>query len=328
MLTRKWCPSGSLILGLVVTLLTISVSWGQEEPPAPADAAEIEAKRAEAARAAEEALADAPAEDDGVVAAEPQKELNLLTLLIDGGFLMIPIAMMSILVGVFGFERFMALRRQKVIPEDLVLELGELANRKGGLDPRLAYRICQKRRSTASAVIRAALLKVGRPHSEVEKAVVEASEREAALLYKNVRPIGLAAAVTPLLGLLGTVWGMIQAFFVTAQSTTGAKAADLANGIYVALVTTLGGLSVAIVAAILSHYYEGKIQTLFRDIEDLLQSLLPQLERYEGKLRVARWEVGNSSPELEDEPEPPKSSTPAPSPTADSQPEPAPAPSK
>lgn len=326
MLIRRCCRPGALALGLAVALLTAPVGLAQEQPPTPADPAEIEAKRAEAARAAEEALADAPAETDGVAPAEPQKELNLLTLLVDGGFLMIPIGMMSILVGVYGFERFLALRRHKVIPEDLVLELGELANRKGGLDPRLAYRVCQKRRSTASAVIRAALLKVGRPHSEVEKAVDEASEREAALLYKNVRPIGLAAAVTPLLGLLGTVWGMIQAFFVTAQSTTGAKAADLAEGIYVALVTTLGGLSVAIVAAILSHYYEGRIQSLFRDIEDLLQSLLPQLERYEGKLRVARWEVG-SSPELEDEPEAERS-TPAPAPSSDGQPEPAPAPSK
>jgi biopolymer transport protein ExbB len=200
---------------------------------------------------------------------------------------------MSLIVVAFSLERALALRRGRVIPRRLVRELGELTRAPGGFDPRAAYRICQQSRSATPYVIRAALLKVRRPLSEIEHAVAEASDREAEKLYGNVRPIYLAVTITPLLGLLGTVQGMIQAFFITAESSLGVnKAQSLAGGIYVALVTTFAGLSVAIPAAIIAHYFEGRIQRLFRDIDDLVQSLLPQLERFEGKLRAGRGELG------------------------------------
>jgi biopolymer transport protein ExbB len=112
-------------------------------------------------------------------------------------------------------------------------------------------------------------------------------------LYANVRWLSLAAAVAPLLGLLGTVWGMIVAFHQTTQLETGQNKADfLAEGIYVALVTTLGGLAVAIPAAILAHYFEGRIQALFHQTDELLFNLLPQIERYEGRLRVSHQSLG------------------------------------
>jgi len=146
------------------------------------------------------------------------------------------------------------------------------------------------------------LLKVGRPQSEIEHAVIEASEREADRLYSNVRTLNLAAAVTPLLGLLGTVLGMIQAFFVTANMEEKAnKAEQLASGIYVALVTTFAGLAVAIPAAVFAHLLEGRIQSLLRDIDDLLFNLLPQVERYEGKLRVSREQLGESRQSVDTE---------------------------
>ena len=91
------------------------------------------------------------------------------------------------------------------------------------------------------------LVKVGRPHSEVEHAVSEAAEREAERAYANVRWLNLCTAVTPLMGLLGTVWGMIVAFHQTTLLAPGQdRATQLAQGIYIALVTTLGGLMVAI----------------------------------------------------------------------------------
>jgi biopolymer transport protein ExbB len=218
---------------------------------------------------------------------------------------MVPIFLMSLLVVTFVIERFIALSRERVIPDALVTELGQTGGGQGAFDPRQAYRTCQRFPSSASTVIRAMLLKVGRPHSEVEHAVAEASEREAERIYANVRWLNLAAAVTPLMGLLGTVWGMIRAFHDTTQLAPGQNKADyLAEGIYVALVTTLGGLSVAIPAAIFAHYFEGKITRLFHEIDELLFNLMPQVERYEGRVRFSQkmGEGKSDAPSTESEP--------------------------
>ena len=212
--------------------------------------------------------------------------MPILELILKGGWLMVPIALMSLIVVAIGVERALGLRRRRVLPRALVLGLGEMADR-STFEPRHAYRLCQHYPSSAARVIRAMLLKVGRPHGEVEHTVAEACQAEADRLYGNVRTLNLAAAITPLLGLLGTVWGMITSFFVTANLPLGSnKGQALAEGIYVALVTTFAGLAVAIPAAVLAHLFEGRILKLIREVEHLLGSLLPQVEQYEGKLRI------------------------------------------
>ena len=164
-----------------------------------------------------------------------------------------------------------------MLDPDLVNGLGDLGKESGGFDPRKAYQICQRFPCAAATVIRAMLLKIGRPHAEVEHAVNEASEREAAALYANVRWLNLAAAVAPLLGLLGTVWGILQAFYATAAIQSKAVKADvLAEKISLALVTTLGGLAVAIPAAILGPLH-GRSNPKFvsPDRRVAVQSLTP-----------------------------------------------------
>ncbi len=238
------------------------------------------------------ALTPSLAFSQDATSAAPRPEIesiNIFTLLVQGGAFMIPILLMSLLVVTFTIERFIGLRRDRVLPEALVAGLGQLGGPQGGFDPRKAYKLCQQYPSAAATVVRAMLLKVGRPHNELEHAVAEAGEREANRLYANVRWLILAAAVAPLLGLLGTVWGMIRAFHDTTQLTPDLNKADyLAEGIYVALVTTLGGLCVAIPAAIFAHYFEGRVQTLFHQIDEMLFNLMPQVERFEGRVRFGR----------------------------------------
>jgi biopolymer transport protein ExbB len=242
--------------------------------------------RAEAraeARAAEQKNAD----DEQASVADDLPKLNPLELALAGGPLMIPIAALSVVVVMVAIERVLAIRRSRVMPEGLVAALGQLSAGEDRFDPRKAYRVCQQFPSAAAGVIRAMLLKVGRPHSEVEQAVAEASDREATILYGNVRWLTLSAAVAPLLGLLGTVYGMILAFHITATAEAGQnKATMLASGIYTALVTTFAGLCVAIPAVVIAHWFEGRIQSLFREVDDLAGTLLPHVERYEGKLRT------------------------------------------
>jgi biopolymer transport protein ExbB len=234
----------------------------------------------------EQTAGEAAAGQEGASADEPELTLPVLDLLWKGGWLMIPIALMSLIVVAVGLERLIALRRGRIFPRRLKYELEGYAAR-GNFDPRHANQLCQRYPSTAANIMRAMLAKIGRPHSEMERALSDSIQREADRLYAPVRTLNLAAAITPLLGLLGTVWGMIQAFFVTANLPLGSnKGQALAEGIYIALVTTFAGLTVAIPAAILAHIFENRILGRLSDIDHSLNALTPQLEQYEGKVRI------------------------------------------
>jgi biopolymer transport protein ExbB len=234
---------------------------------------------------------------EGENAAEPpasqkKKGINFLSLLTQGGWFMIPLLLLSLGVLTISIERFLALRKEKIFPTKLVDQLSALSQSPGGLDPRRAYQACQQYPSSASYVIRSMLVKVGRPQSEMENAVTEASQREATRLTQMTSWLSLAAAIAPLIGLLGTVWGITQAFYDTTQmaelNAGQNRGVALANGIYVALVTTMVGLMIAIPAAILSHYYENRIVQLMNEIEEMVFNLLPQFERYEGQVRFTQ----------------------------------------
>ncbi|QDU55986.1 MotA/TolQ/ExbB proton channel family protein [Aeoliella mucimassa] len=289
-----------LLVGLVATfLLASTTTWaqqgGSQESPSNDRASEVLSGPTDSEVAAEQPVSDVPT-------------VRMFDLLTKGGWLMAPIVLMSILVVAIGIERAFGLRESRIIPEELVQQLGKLAE-SSVFDPRQAYQLCQRYPSSAARVVRAMLLKVGRPHAEVETTVANACQAESDSLYSNVRTLNLAASVTPLLGLLGTVWGMIQAFFVTANLPESSnKGEALAQGIYVALVTTFAGLAVAIPAAVLAHFFEGRILRLLRNVESLAASLLPQVERYEGKLRLDKQR-------LESEPEKSKSTAPHMQPT-------------
>lgn len=217
------------------------------------------------------------------------KSINVFSLAIAGGIFMIPIAGMSILAVTMAIERSLALRTQRVLPAGLVDGLGELAEPAGKFDPRMAYRICQQYPSAAANVVRVMLLRVGRPLPEIESAVQQASQREADKLYANVRWLNLAASLSTMLGLIGTIQGMIMAFHrLTVMDAAADRTNVLADGIYTALVTTFAGLAVAIPALLASHFFEGRILKIFHQIDELNFNLLPQLEQYEGRVRFGK----------------------------------------
>jgi biopolymer transport protein ExbB len=241
---------------------------------------------------------------DGVVPPEPAAGVeagtgaampSLWDLAVQGGLFMIPIGLASIVLVAFTLERLVGLRLSKIMPPEFLVELRKL-NAGSGIDPREAYGICQKYPSPLANAVQAAVLKIGRPHAELEKSVEDAVGRESADMSRNFRPINVVATIAPLLGLIGTVQGMIQAFMVISSTTsTGtAKAQELAHGIYTALVTTFAGLVVAVVAVLLANFLEGRLDRILRSMEELFLDLVPQFERYEGKLRVTRTQNDES----------------------------------
>ena len=229
----------------------------------------------------------------------PELTLDLPTLwelAVRGGIFMIPIVLGSIVAIAFALERLIGLRRNRILPMELISDLRELIA-KPQIDPRDAWKLTQEHPSPLATAIQAGVLKVGRPHAEVEKSVEDAVARETAEMSRNLRPINVVASIAPLLGLSGTVQGMIMAFMVmsTTSSTGAAKAQELAEGIYTALVTTFAGLCVAVLSVVVANFLEGRIERLLKQMEELFLELVPLFERYEGKYRVSR------SPEENDE---------------------------
>lgn len=201
---------------------------------------------------------------------------------------MLPLLGLSLLGAGICIERMIVLQRDRLMPERLVERLARLGQQPGGLDPRDAYIVCQTTPSVASDVLKSVLVKVGRPHMELEHACSEAAQRSAIRLQQPVSWLTLCAAVAPLIGLLGTVWGITQAFYDTTQLEVGQNRADaLSRGIYVALVTTIAGLTIAIPATLASHFFESRIVGVLNRIEEMVRGLLPQLERYEGQVRFS-----------------------------------------
>ena len=230
---------------------------------------------------------DAAANREAMAAAQngPRPDIDYFDLMIKGGVFMIPIGLVSLMVVTFVFDRWIGLRSGAILPSELRKGLVQLT-RQGELDPREVYRLCGESNSAASKIFRAMVLKTGRPQPEMLTATAEATQREVDRAYGNVRWLNLAAGIAPLLGLLGTVWGLIRAFHDTTQLIAGQNRADfLAVGIYEALVTTLAGLIVAIPAAVASHYFEGKITRIFGAVEELSAELMMRLECYEGRTR-------------------------------------------
>lgn len=311
---RVNCWRLAVVLLVVAAFATFRPDvWAQ---PAQPEAAGPSAQGTEPATAAAPENAPAAAEPTAAGGAPPSsftglQGISFFRLLVMGGWFMVPIAFMSLLGVVFAIERGLALRRSRLVPEELVNQLGQLSGGQTGFDPRQAYRTCQQFPCAASSVIRAMLVKVGRPHSEIEHAVAEASDREADRAFGNVRWLNLCAGVTPLMGLIGTVWGMIVAFHQTTLLAPGQdRATQLAEGIYIALVTTLGGLMVAIPASILAHYFETRIINMFHEIDELMFNLLPLVERFEGRVRFGPRQAEQASgPPAADESQPEPAAT-------------------
>ena len=231
----------------------------------------------------------------------PDKSINIFELAVAGGIFMIPIAGMSILSVTVTIERLLGLRKQRVLPTGLIDGMGQLAVSGGSFDPRKAYRLCQQFPSAAANVVRAMLVRVGRPISEIESAAAQASQREADKLYSNVRWLNLSASLSTMLGLIGTIQGMIMAFHrLTVMDAAADRTNVLADGIYTALVTTFAGLAVAIPTLLASHFFESRILDSFRQIDELTFNLLPQLERYEGRVRFSR-QSDNGDAAIEEE---------------------------
>lgn len=199
---------------------------------------------------------------------------SMLSAFRDGGPLMYPIAGCSFVLLVFVFERFIALRRGRVIPRPFVRRFMELL-REGQLDREKAIKLCQENNSPIATVFVAAVKKWGKASVEVEQAILDAGERVNNQLRNHLRLMSGISQISPLLGLLGTVLGMIMSFNgLSAHHGAEAQREMLASGIAQALIATAAGILVAIPALTAYLFFVGRVDQLITEIDDLGQQIV------------------------------------------------------
>ncbi|MBF0281144.1 MAG: MotA/TolQ/ExbB proton channel family protein [Zetaproteobacteria bacterium] len=187
----------------------------------------------------------------------------MLAFIEQGGIVMYILVAASLLAMSIIFERAWSLRRAYVLPEKGIT-LIESAVSHG--DVETAVHLCQHQQTTMARILLVALKNRGLRRAELKEVIEEVGRQEIAHLERYIGTLGLIAAIAPLLGLLGTVVGMIDVFQVIANEGLG-KADMLAGGISKALNTTAAGLTVAIPALVAYRMFESRINRFVIEIE-------------------------------------------------------------
>ncbi len=196
-----------------------------------------------------------------------------------GGWLMLPIIACSVIALAIVVERFHSLRENKVLPTNLVADVWRLASTKQLTEEKVRE---YQQASPLGRVIAAGLLNRHKNRDAMKESIEEVGSQVAHELGRYLNALGTIAAITPLLGLLGTVVGMIKVF--TNITTVGVgNPAQLAGGISQALITTASGLMVAIPALIFYRYFRGKVDGLVVGMEKESLKLVDVLEKRQSR---------------------------------------------
>ena len=215
---------------------------------------------------------------------------SALELLLKGGFVMIPIGLCSIVVVAVAVDRFIRLRRRRVAPPGLARGLRDILRQpQKPLESALEH-LDDHPPGPLCDILRASVHQIPHGPQSVEKALDDAAAREAGRMRRSLRPLSAVAQLAPLLGLLGTVYGMITAFQAAAAAGVG-KGEQLASGIYEALLTTAAGLTVAIPALLAHQILSGRIERLLDVLEQDLEGVIDEV-----RLRARSREPRRSGP--------------------------------
>ncbi len=206
------------------------------------------------------------------VAAARKHPQTYLEFAIAGGPVMIAIGACSLVWLAYLLERLIVTRRSRVLPRPLVKAMKAVQGAKALARSEIEA-LCAAHPSAAASVLRAALQRLDRPREELERGVENAARREINWLRRNVRLFAILASVAPLLGLLGTVTGMIRSFREVAIEGLGAGK-NLAPGIYEALINTAGGLMVAIPALLTYYWLMGRVERYVNEIDSMVVQLV------------------------------------------------------
>jgi biopolymer transport protein ExbB len=201
-----------------------------------------------------------------VAAAAPTvtKDLSVWDLTLAGGWLMIPLALLSIVSIYIFFERFFAINSASHEDNTFMQRIKDYIH-DGEIES--AMNLCKNTDTPYARMIEKGISRIGRPMNDVLVAIENVGNMEVSKLEKGFTWLATTAAGAPMIGFLGTVTGMVQAFFALASAGSNSNVTILASGIYEALVTTVAGLIVGIIALFAYNYLTSRVTKIMNKLE-------------------------------------------------------------
>lgn len=198
------------------------------------------------------------------VAAPEVSEMNLFQLALKGGWIMIPLLLLSVLAIYIFFERLVVIRRAAKEDRTFMDRIKDYIH-EGQIES--ALNVCRKADTPYARMIEKGISRLGRPMNDVLVAIENVGNLEVAKLEKGFPLMATVAAGAPMIGFLGTVTGMVQAFYDMATAGNNADITLLSSGIYQALVTTVAGLIVGIIALFAYNYLVARVDGVVNQME-------------------------------------------------------------
>jgi len=182
---------------------------------------------------------------DPAAVTEVKEKLSILELTIKGGWVMIPIILLGIFAVYIFIERYMVIKRSAKIDDNFMNKIRDLVIN-GNIEG--ARSLCLSKDSPIARMIEKGISRIGNPLKDITTSVENVANLEVFKLEKNLAALATISGVAPMIGFFGTVIGMIKAFWELSSAGANIRPEQLAGGIYVAMITTAGGLIVGILA--------------------------------------------------------------------------------
>jgi biopolymer transport protein ExbB len=205
-------------------------------------------------------------QDSLAIVEEPMQEsINLFAMAQYGGWIMIVLALLMAFAIYLFVERLVVLTKATKEDKTFMDRIRDYI-KEGKIDS--AIKLCRKENTPSAHMIEKGISRIGRPMQDVQVAIENVGNLEISILEKGLVLMATIAAGAPMLGFLGTVLGMIQTFFNMAQSASGViEISALSEGMYQAMVTTVGGLIVGILAMFAYNFLVSRIDRVVRQLE-------------------------------------------------------------
>ncbi|MFD2864231.1 MotA/TolQ/ExbB proton channel family protein [Mucilaginibacter antarcticus] len=197
------------------------------------------------------------------LAALPQQELRFGELMLKGGVVMIPIAILAVLALVIFFERYFTIRKASKNENNLMQQVRSSII-SGQLDSAVA--ICRNNNSPLGRMLQKGLLRIGRPIKDIEGAIENIGKLEVSKLEKNIGILGIVAGIAPMFGFLGTIAGVIKIFY-DISLTDNISMGVISGGLYVKMVTSAAGLFVGLIAYVGYHVLNMMVDRVILKLE-------------------------------------------------------------